>query len=195
MRNVYVFLCLNIFTHFLNGQQNDTSCTFQVRKHSFEKGVIITLRMLTIFNETEIYSNDTLIGDKVFFKRTVTSNPNHDYWHEAENGEIWKYYPIYYPQAVVFIPDKPFVGYKVKNDRMEMTIVSINETKTFGSDRFGEVTFDNLIVCEETDLIRDRTWKVYFKKGVGWVALESDSCTTYVECIKYPAGTPTSKQK
>ena len=182
--SIFIFIILS--NHVLGQVDNVTQCTFQIRKHSFEKGVIMKLRILTIFTADGFMEKDTLIDNKLFFKYKNTASPYSDYWHEAEDGSVWNFYPPYYLEPTLFIPSTPYIGYEVKTNLREMKITGINATKRFGTKTFGEVEIDSLIICEERNLQTNEIVKSYFKKGVGWVAAELGSWLTYVECISYP---------
>lgn len=180
-----LFLLLHMPFNHMQGQNKDSSCVILLRNHSFEKGIVHILRVLTIFTEKSIFDKDTLIGNRLFYKKTVSNHPNVEYWHEAEDGSIWWYQPTFFAQEVLFIPKEPKLGYTIISNRCQMTIVGINETRKFGTKSFGEREFSNLIVCEIIDFQTGRKYNRFFKKGVGWVAAESEWGLTYLECVEY----------
>ena len=61
--------------------------------------------------------------------------------------------------------------------------VVVDKTMTFGNKKYGQITFENLVVCEVKNIKDKLVYKKYFKKGIGWVAIEHKGYLTYVECI------------
>lgn len=166
----------------VNAQIEATSCTIELKKKSFGKEQIHIMNVNNSFTDSIVFSKDTLIGKRTYYRSGLTSHYLYDYWSEDDDGTVWYCFPYYNTGEICYLPRHPFVGYQVNYNHFVMRIIEMDAKKTFGS-----VSYDHLIVCEinySAPNVEDK-WTEYFKKGVGWVAMESDVSTTYLKCIKY----------
>jgi hypothetical protein len=160
-------------------QQTIPPCEIPVEAHSFAKGRVHLLRILGKVGHT-IEFKDTMIGQRIYYRYQLTGYTRHCYWAEDFDGSIWLYDAYFNTGELCYIPNLPFVGYKVHYGYLESTIVEVGSKR-----RLPYREYTDLIVCEVKNLRNGEVFYKYFKKGVGWVALESESGSTYLECVTY----------
>jgi hypothetical protein len=183
MRKFIIFIFLYVCVWNTWGQNLPEPCKIQTRSKSFEKGAIFYSRVGNFFIDSAVYDFDTLINGRRYFRSANYSRrlePTTPLYSEDDFGNIWHIYRQIGFDELLMIPNEPFVGYKVVHKNYSSEILAVNLTK-----KFGNVEFTNLIKTKFVDKINNYTFIEYFKKGVGWVALENSCGVGHVYCTKY----------
>jgi hypothetical protein len=177
-----VLMLMQLFYGFVQAQVHEVTHSVDLEKRSFAKGRVHKLRLNDGQADSVVFSKDTLIGERLYYKWKITNHYLYAYWYEADDGRVWMHFPYFNTGEILYIPKNPFVGYTFHYGNFEVRIIGIQEQKMFGN-----VMYDNLIVFEKkySDSDEESTYIEYFKKGVGWVANEGKWGTTYLESIEY----------
>jgi hypothetical protein len=149
---------------------------------SFGKGRVLIFKILGIFRDSMVVQEDTLIGNRVYYKYQFTQSSIYKYFAEDNDGSVWMCSPFFKTKGeICFLPQKPFIGYSVQMEDFGVKIIGIHQKV-----ELDQIVFEDLIVVEVTKPDDEGYSHIeYFKKGVGWIASVADRGSFYLKRINY----------